>query len=215
MAVKASRSRGIRPVRQAWISGLVMLAIITLVVKSIVDMRAAGASGSPYFMLGLFPALLSPLAFVYYLLKIPVVLAMRRGMSAIARWTVSADEFRQFLDADTRVASETRSPNYFAPAGTIPMEGLEVIFSNDGVLIGDGYFPLSTTRGRRVNRVRSFGSRPPMIEFGTILETRARTSSVTTKAVRTAETLRVPVASDAVSQAEKVVRHFELAIAGR
>jgi hypothetical protein len=90
-----------------------------------------------------------------------------------------------------------------------------VIFSDDGVLIGDGYFPLSTTRGRRVHRVRSIASHPPMIEFGTILETRASTSSVTTRAVRTAETLRVPVASDAVIKAENVVRRFEVAIARR
>jgi hypothetical protein len=215
MAVKRSRSRGIRPVRQAWLLGLVMIVSVMLVVKGAADTRETGRSGSPYLMLGLFPALLSPIGFVYYLLKIPVVRAMRSGTSAIGRWTVSADEFRRFCEVDARVESETRTSNFFEPPGTVPAKGVEVIFSDDAVLIGDGYFPLSTTGGRRVNRVRSIASNPPMIEFGTILETRARTSSVTTKSVRTAETLRVPVATDAASQAEQVVRRFDVAIARR
>lgn len=215
MAVKRSKSRGIRPVPQAWASGLVMVAGVLLVLKGMADTRATGQSGSPYLMLGLFPALLSPIAFVYYVLKIPVVRDMRRGTSAIARWTVSPDEFRRFLDADARIESDTRASNFLKPPGTIPAKGVEVIFSDDGVLIGDGYFPLSTTGGRRVHRVRSIASHPPMIEFGMILETRARTSSATTRAIRTAETLRVPVASDAAIQADNVVRRFEVAIARR
>lgn len=215
MSVKRSKSRGIRPVRQAWISGLVMVASLMLVAKGVADMRETDRSGSPYFMLGLFPALLSPIGVVYYLLKIPVVRNLRRGTSAIARWTVSADDFRRFLEADARVESETRTSNFLRPPGAISAKGVEVIFSDDGVLIGDGYFPLSTTRGRRVYRVRSIASNPPMIEFGTILETRARTSSATTKTVRTAETLRVPVADDAVIQAAQVVRRFDDAIARR
>ena len=54
-----------------------------------------------------------------------------------------------------------------------------------------------------------------MIEFGTILSTRVQTSRTTSKAVRVAETLRVPVASDATAQVDAVVRRYDLAIAGR
>ena len=89
------------------------------------------------------------------------------------------------------------------------------MFSDSGVLIGDGYFPLSTTGGRRVHRVHTMNSGSPMIEFGMIRETRARTSSATTAAVRSAYTLRVPVATDATMLADGVVRRFELAIARR
>ena len=215
MARKRSWSRGIRPVRQAWLCGLILIASLLLVAKGVAHMRETGRSASPYLMLGLFPALLSPIGLGYYLLTIPVVRALRRGTSAIARWTVSADEFRRFGEAEARVGAETRTSNFFRPPDTIPEEGVEVIFSDDGVLIGDGYFPLSVTRGRRVTRVRFIASNPPMIEFGTILETRASTSSATTKAVRTAETLRVPVATGAAIAAEQVVRRFDVAIARR
>lgn len=210
-----SKSRGIRAVRQAWLSAAVMLASIALVVKGATDTRANGQSGSPYFMLGLFPALLSPIALVYYLRTIGVVRDLRRGTSAIGRWVVSADEFRRFLETDAHIERETSASNFLMPPRTIPANGVEVIFSNNGVLIGDGYFPLSLTRGRRVNRVRFIDSRPRMIEFGTILETHARTSTNTTKAIRTAETLRVPVASDAANEALSVVGRFEVAIARR
>lgn len=215
MAKKTSRSRGIRPVRNASLCALMLVGGVLLVVKGVADMRASGRSGSPYLMLGLFPALLSPIGLGYYLLKIPVVRSLRRGTTAIARWTVSPDEFRQFCEADARVAAETRTNNFYEPPSTVPAEGVEVIFSDDGVLIGDGYFPLSTTGGRRVHRVRLLASGSPMIEFGTMLETRVRTSSVTTQAVRTAETLRVPVTNDARVHAEEVVRRFNDAVARR
>ncbi len=215
MAKKASSSRGIRPVRYAWLCGLVTVAGIGLILMGVADMRATGKAGSPFLMLGLFPALLSPIGLGYYLLKIPVVRGMRRGTTAIARWTVSADEFRRFCEADARIGAETRTSNFYEPPRTIPAEGVEVIFSDDGVLIGEGFFPLSTTGGRRVHRVRSIAPGSPMIEFGTVLETRARTSSVTTSAVRSAETLRVPVATNATVQADGVVRRFDIAIARR
>lgn len=192
-----------------------MIAGILLVVKGVAHMRESGRSGSPHLMLGLFPALLGPIGFVYYLRQIPVVRALRRGTTAIARWTVSADEFRRFCDADARVEAETRTANFLKLPSAIPENGVEIIFATDGVLIGDGYFPLSTTKGRRVHRVRSIATNPPMIEFAMILETRARTSSTTSAAVRTTDTLRVPVASDAVREADQVVRQFDVAIARR
>lgn len=213
MAVKRSRSRGIRPVRDAWLWGLGTVVGAVLVIKGASDMRETGRSGSPYLMLGLFPALLSPIALVYYLRKIPIVRALRRGTTAIARWTVSADEYRLFCKADAQLEAETRTTNFYEPLRTIPAGGVEVIFASDGVLIGDGYFPLSTTRGRRVHRVRTINSTPPMIEFGTILETRVRTSSVTAAAVRSSETLRVPIASDAAREADNVLRQFSIALA--
>lgn len=212
MATKRSTSRGIRPVRTAWTLGLVTAVSVTLVVKGIADMRATGRSGSPYLALGLFPALLCPIGLVYYLSKVPVVRDMRRGKTAIARWTVPADEFRRFVEEDARVESRSRTGNYYEPPSTIPAEGIEVIFADDGVLIGDGYFPLSTTGGRRVHRVGSLATSPPMIEFGTILSTRARTSNTTSEAVRISETLRVPVAADATRQADMVVGRYDILI---
>ena len=208
MAVKRSRSRGIRPGRDALRWGLGTAVGIILVLKGVADMRETGSAGSPFLMLGMFPALVSPIGLVYYLRKIPVVRDLRRGSTAIARWTVSADEYRLFIQADKQIAVEAWMPNFYEPLRTIPADGVEVIFSRDGVLIGDGYFPLSTTLGRRVHRVRIIDSTPRMIEFGTIMDNRARTSSMTTANVRTSETLRVPVASDSAREAESVLRQF-------
>ncbi len=213
MAKKRSQSRGIRPVMDSWLWGLGAVVGLAFVLKGVADMRATGSSESGYLMLGLFPALLSPIALVYHVRKIPVVRDMRRGAKAIARWTVSADEYRLFVEADARLEAETRTHNFYKPLRTIPAGGVEVIFAGDGVLIGDGYFPLSTTRGRRVVRVRTTSSTPPMLEFGMLLETRASTSSVTTTAVRTSDTLRLPVASGATREADSVVRHFSVAVA--
>jgi hypothetical protein len=166
-------------------------------------------------MLGLFPALLAPISFVYYLLTIPVVRDMRRGTSSIARWTVSPDELRRFRDEDARVSKESWTANWYEPPADIPAGGLEVVFSDGGVLIGDGYFPLSTTGGRRVHRVHVVHSHPPMIEFGMILATRAQTSSTTSAAARTSHALRVPVAGDAVLHAAEVAGRYSAAIARR
>ena len=98
--------------------------------------------------------LLSPIALVYHLLKIPSFVSCVGGTTAIARWTVSADEYRLFSKADAQLEAETRTTNFYEPLRTVPASGVEVIFASDAVLIGDGYFPLSTIGGRRVHRVR-------------------------------------------------------------
>lgn len=87
-----------------------------------------------------------------------------------------------------------------------------MIFSDDGVLIGGGYFPLSVTGGRRLQSVRYIASDPPSIEFGTVINTMVRTSSATTNTYRTAEALRVPVSTDAANQAGEVVRRYQAII---
>ncbi|HRE83234.1 MAG TPA: hypothetical protein PLN52_19475, partial [Opitutaceae bacterium] len=92
--------------------------------------------------------------------------------------------------------------NFYRPPGVISPDGVDVIFARDGVLIGDGYFPLSMRRGRRVESVKAIASSPPVIEFGTTMKIAVRTSSATTRTVRTSEKLRVPVAPDALAQAE-------------
>jgi hypothetical protein len=99
--------------------------------------------------------------------------------------------------------------NFYKPPETIPAEGVEVIFSDDGVLIGGGYFPLSITGGRRLQSVGYIASNPPSIEFAMVMTTIVRTSSATTNTYRTAEKLRVPVAIHATKQAGDVVRRYQ------
>lgn len=213
MKRKRARSGGVRnPVRNAVLCGLLTIAGIVLVLLGAADMRETGRSGSPLLMLGLFPALLCPIFLIHYLSKVRAFRDMRSGRRAIARWTVPAGEFRHFCEQEQRIPAGSIMTNFYKPPRTLPAEGVEVIFSEDAVLIGGGYFPLSTAGGRRLQSVRYIASDPQSIEFGTAMKTMVRTSSATTNTYRTAETLRVPVAADARAQAGKVVHRYQAII---
>lgn len=192
--------------------GLVTLVSVALVLWSFADARASGRSGSPLVTLGMFPALLCPIFAIYYLRKIRVFRDMQSGRSAIARWTVPAEQFDRFRAEEQRIPAASIMINFYKPPRTVPAGGVEVIFSQDGVLIGGGYFPLSPKGRRRLQSVRYIASDPPTIEFGTVVHTAARTSSATTETVRTSESLRVPVAIDARKQAGEVVHRYQAII---
>ena len=207
---KRSRSGGVRhPARNTILFGVLTLAGFVLVVMGWADMRETGRSGSPLLALGLFPALLGPIFLVYYGTRIGAFREMRAGRSAIARWTVPPEQFNRFRAEEDRVPAGSVTVNFYKPPRDTPAEGVEVIFSDRAVLIGDGYFPLSTTGGRRVGSVRYVPSDPPSLEFGMVLVSGAQTSSATIGTVRTAHTLRVPVALDARNQAGAVVNAYQ------
>ena len=98
--------------------------------------------------------------------------------------------------------------NYYRPPESIQEAGVEVRFADSGVLIGEGYFPLSATGSRRVECVRHAEAVPDALEFSIGLVSRARTSSVTSQSTRTLYVLRVPVARDAGHAANAVLRHY-------
>jgi hypothetical protein len=95
----------------------------------------------------------------------------------------------------------------------IPDEGVEVIFSEDGVLIGNAYFGLATTGVSRFTSVRMISSDPPMMEFGTALTTVTNISHVRVHHYR--GTLRVPVAIGAGVEAARVAGRFQDVVARR
>lgn len=213
MKGKRSRSRGVRnPVRNAVLFGLAAAAGIVLVLLGVADMRETGRTGSPLLMLGLFPAILCPIFFIHYLDKIRVFRDMRSGRTAIARWTLPAGQFKRFCEEEKHIPARSIMVNFYEPPKAVPAEGVEVIFSDGGVLIGDGYFPLSTKGGRRLQSVRHIASDPPSIEFGTVMNTTVRTSSATISSHRTVGSLRVPVAADAKKQAGEVVDRYQAII---
>jgi hypothetical protein len=213
MKSKRARSGGVRnPVRNTVLFGLTTVVSIVLVLLGVADMRETGRTSSPLLMLGLFPALLGPIFFIYYLSRIRVFRDLQSGRSAIARWTVPAEQFNRFREEEGRIPAHSIMINFYQPPKTTPAGGVEVIFADDGVLIGGGYFPLSTTRGRRVQSVRYIASNPPSIEFGTVLKTMVRTSSATSATRSTAEKLRVPVSVDATKQAGEVVQRYQAII---
>lgn len=211
---KRSQSAGVRnPVQRSIVFGLGMAVGLALVLLGVADMRRTGATGSPLLMLGLFPALLCLIFFVYYLTRIRVFRELRSGRGAIARWTVPAGEFHDFCREEQGIPAGSVLVNFYRPPRRVPAEGVEVIFSDRGVLIGGGYFPLSATGGRRLQGVRYNAAYPPTIEFSTLLSTTVRTSSTTVATRRSAQPLRVPVAMDARRQAGTVVDRFEAIIA--
>lgn len=213
MKRKRARSGGVRnPVRNAVLYGLISLLGIALVLLGIADLRQTDRAGSPLLVLGLFPALLCPIFFIYYLSRIRVFRDMQSGRTAIARWTLPAEQFNRFREEEQRIPARSILTNFYKPPQTTPAEGVDVIFADDGVLIGGGYFPLSITGGRRLQSVRYIASNPPSIEFATVMNTMVRTSSATTTTYRTAQTLRVPVATDATKQAGEVVRRYQAII---
>src|SRR5688500_13986927 len=139
MKSKPSRSRGVRnPVRNAWLFGLGAVAGVVLIILGVLDMRETGRSGSPLLTLGVFPALLCPLFFVHYVTKIRVFRDLRLGRTAIARWTVPEDQFNRFCEEDRRTPAHSILTNFYKLPKSIPAEGVEVIFSDHGVLIDGG-----------------------------------------------------------------------------
>lgn len=216
MMARRSRSRGIRqPVRNAVLCSLLTGVGIALVVLGVLDMRATGNTGSPLLALGLLPALLAPIALIHALMHVKVFRDLRSGRTVTARWTVSADEFKRFCEADRRNPAGSVMTNFYKPPPSIPADGVEVVFSDTGVMIGDGYFPLSATRGRRLEGVHEVVSDPPSIEFTTAFKGLVRTSSTTYESTRTVHLLRVPVASDAQTEAGAVVRSYQTILDSR
>ena len=192
--------------------GLATVASVVPILLGVADMRETGRSGSPLLMLGLLPALLCPTFFIHYLSKIRVFRDMRSGRSAIARWIVPAEQFKRFCAEDERTPTQSITTNFYKPPRTVPAAGVEVIFSDNGVLIGGGYFPLSMTGGRRLQSVRYIASNPPSLEFEMAMKAMARTSSATINSYRIVQTLRVPVATDATDQAGTVVHRYQAII---
>ena len=148
MKRRRARSGGVRnPVRNAVLFGLITVVSIVLVLLGVADMRETDRTGSPLLTLGLFPALLCPIFFIHYLSKIRVFRDMHSGQSAIARWKLPAEQFNRFCEEEQRIPARSIMTNFYKLPKTTPAGGMEVIFSDDGVSIGGGYFPLSTTGG--------------------------------------------------------------------
>jgi hypothetical protein len=209
MSKKRSRSRGLRnPARNAILCGLLIAIGGALIWMGVADMRRFDRSGSPLLMLGLFPALLAPIGFVHFFTKIRVFRDMRSGRTAIARWTVPVDEFARFREQEARVPSGSILVNFYRLPRKVSSQGVEVVFSDTGVLIDGSYFPLSIHGGRRLQSVR-YVDAPPTIEFKTALKTLARTSSATVNSTRSLQALRLPVASDAIGEAYAVVQRYQ------
>jgi protein-S-isoprenylcysteine O-methyltransferase Ste14 len=141
-----------------------------------------------------------------------VIGALKRGEGVIARWTVPPAAFDEFRASDRALKGTAEDNDYKVPHVT-PPAGVEVLFSADGVLIGDTYFGLATTGLGRFRAVRLRPSPPASLEFATILTTAVAQPHA--RIYNTPGVLRVPVSYNAKDEAAKVLRHYEDVIARR
>ena len=204
------RNRGLRnPRRSAIAFGLIAAAGAASVLLGIREMIAAGEEtrlSVPLIGLGLFAAILGTALFGSFLWASRIVAAMRSGRTAIARWTVPADQFARFRESDRRFAEHGHDNDYRAPR-VIDPAGVEVIFAEDAVLIGDTYFPLSTTGMSRILGARVISGDPPMIEFHTILSWISNVRGITVS--KSFGKLRVPIAADCAVAGSRVTQFYQ------
>lgn len=208
-------SPGIRnPRRSVLICVAVTLVACASIAWGVLEMQAAGQETQSSGMkigLALLPAILGPLMALNFWGGMKVIAAIRRGERQIARWTVPADEFAEFVASNNaRNALRGETVNDWSPPRGPPSSGIEVIFVPDGVLVGDTYFPLITTGLFRFSGVRMMIEGPPVIVFQTFTTYANRFGTRTTGGE-----LRIPVALRAGDQAIKVVTHFEGVSAGK
>ncbi len=204
------RNRGLRnPTRKAILFGVIALAGMASVTLGIWEMVAAGGETrrSPAMMLfGLLAGTLGTALFVNYLRAARIVAAMRGGGAAIARWTVPPDQFARFRESDRRLSEHSHRNDYVPPRQVSP-EGVEVIFGSDGVLIGDSFFPLSTSGTSRIIGAGVRSGDPAMIEFHRVLSRISNLHAITV--TKSFGKLRLPIANDHAVEGSRVAQHFQ------
>lgn len=210
------RNRGVRrPGRSVLICAAMLVGGALSVLSGAVEMNALGHE-TPSTALriggGLVVAIFGGLLIFNFAWGMRVIAAMRRGDGVIARWTVPPRSVDAFRDTDRQLRRTEGDNDYRVPRKT-PPGGLEVVFSADGVLIGDTFFGLASTGISRFTSVRLRQYNPPFIEFGTAMTSILKTTHV--RVLHTAGVLRVPVTLAAEAQAGAVLKHYRDVIARR
>ena len=68
--------------------------------------------------------LLCPLLFAYYASRVRVFRDLRSGRTAIARWTVPAEEFDRFREEQQRIPAASILTNFYRPPERTPAGGV-------------------------------------------------------------------------------------------
>ncbi|QVQ28882.1 hypothetical protein [Achromobacter deleyi] len=131
---------------------------------------------------------------------------MRDEQTAIARWVVPAEQVERYREIDQHLSSQDKMNSYGLPQ-TTPRDGIEVIFSDEGVLIGDHYFCLATSGLYCAMGVRFIEMDPPIIEFDIVMPAITNPSPAYVGDVF--GVLRVPVAAEAEQKALQIASHFD------
>lgn len=133
--------------------------------------------------------------------------AIERNEDMIARWTVSPDDFAKFTanNAARNALGDAYRNDWKVPRA-IPPRGLDIVFSRDGMLVGDTYFGLVNTGMFKFQGVQMLPENPLAIEFGTVATMVSQVSTVRIDRIR--GVLRVPVARLARAEAVRVLDHY-------
>ena len=204
------RNTGLRnPARNALICFAMFVGGAVSVWSGVSEMNALGGaettSSAAKIGIGLFVGIIGFLFQFNFLWGVRVMRAMQRGDDEIARWTVSPETLDSFRTNDQAHNERGRRNDYNVPARA-PDGGLQVIFSDNAVLVGDTYFGLSTTGLSHFRTVHVLPEHPPCIEFDTAL---VWGSNVTVPRIQVSSgTLRIPISPTARREAEKVLAHY-------
>ncbi|SNT01137.1 hypothetical protein SAMN06295912_13030 [Sphingomonas laterariae] len=207
----AMQSRGARNTgRNVIICLILVIASAIAIVTGIYDMIAMGhETGSTAARIG-FGAVIFFLSLILglnFLWGYRIIARLEAGETKFAGWTVSPADYDRFREIDGNFVSKGSRENDYRPLRTSPPGGVQVLFSQDGVLIGDRYFGLASTGLNHFSDVAMIRSTTPMIEFGMVTTTGSSTNTVRFRRIHS--TLRVPVSSDATHAAERVLGHYQ------
>ena len=162
--------------------------------------------------LGLFAGLMGLLLLFNFLWALRLVGALRRGEGVIARWTVAPATFELFRDREEQLRAVGDDNDYRVPRQT-PAAGLEILFSEDSVLIGDTFFGLASTGMSRFRGVSLLPGSPSCLAFQTVMT--GATNLSTIRIYHVPGTLRIPIAHNAGAAAARVLAHYQDVIGRR
>ena len=138
-----------------------------------------------------------------------IVAATKRGEGLLARWTVSAEEYADFLRNNAaRNALGPAYDNDWQPPREIPEAGLDVVFRADGVVVGETYFGLMNTGVLKFDGVQMLPENPLAIEFGTVTTTFSQ-GGTSFRSHRTRGVLRLPISRLGREEGVKVLNHYQ------
>lgn len=202
-------------IRNAERSALIALAMLGLgagmIVTGVAEMNGLGRetlSTAVRIGFGIPLATIGLVMFVNFQRGAHLMKAMRRGDKLVARWTLAPDAYAAFCEANARrnaLGPEYR--NSYEPPETTPAGGVEVIFAEDAVMIGDDYFGLSARGMFTFGGIQIVPGSPASLEFGLSFVSLSKVTTIQTR--RTTGLLRVPISAAAKDEGRRVLRHFE------
>jgi hypothetical protein len=163
--------------------------------------------------LAMLPALFGPFMILNFWWAVRIVAALKHGKKVLGRWQVSGGTLSTFLtqDADRSNHGPTYLNDWKAPSAP-PVDGIEVIFGTNGVLVQDSYFALGTSGPYKFTAVGILPAYPLSIEFVTVATFVSSISAVTIR--RFPAVLRLPITGADCPDALRVLDHYRKVLAG-